>query len=246
MIRKVLIALLFCLPLIILVPHLDQFVFQPGSQYSDIAVSHYPNGIYLQNAVRERGVIPMWSDSILSGYPFAANPLSGLHYPPGWLALLFPLPLGFNLVLLLHILFGGIGTYCLLRKEGAAQPAALLGALAFESLPKVYAHLAAGHMTILYAFCWTPWLLFVEGHAWRRKILGYLVPGAVLGIIALADIRWAAYAGFLWAAFSLRHLAARVRLGEIKSKFLGGEIFNWAAMFTANIMITGLISAPLI
>src|SRR5512146_1883271 len=109
--RKFPLPALFILPVLILLPHLAQFPFQPGSSFSDLLVSHFPNGIYLQRALSQWRTVPLWSPAILSGYPFGADPLSGLYYPPGWLALLFPLPLGFNLVVVLHLIWGGMGMY---------------------------------------------------------------------------------------------------------------------------------------
>ena len=41
--------------------------------------------------------------------------------------------------------------YRLLRAEGLEHRPALLGALAFEAIPKLFAHYGAGHLTLLYA-----------------------------------------------------------------------------------------------
>jgi hypothetical protein len=246
MIRKILFALLFCLPVIVLLPHLDQFVFQPGSQYSDMAVSHYPNGIFLQQTIRKYAAIPTWSDSILSGSPFSADPLSGLHYPPGWLALLFPLPLGFHLVLIIHLVAGGWGTYLLLRSEGIHQPAAVLGGLVFAAMPKLYAHLGAGHLTILYAVCLTPWLLYLEKRSWKNKLLRFLLPGFLLGCIALADVRWSAYAGIIWGAYLLRDLIGQIRILRAEKQPCMRMVFSWVFVRLSNIVLAGLTSAPLL
>ncbi len=81
----------------------------PEALYSDISISHYPNAVFLKQTLVAFAEIPLWSSAILSGYPFGANPLSGSWYPPGWIALLFPLPLGFTLAAGLHILWGGGG-----------------------------------------------------------------------------------------------------------------------------------------
>ncbi len=106
--RKYFLAALFLLPVMTLLPHLNQFPFQPGADYSDLLVTHYPNLLYLQRSLFEWKTIPLWSPAILSGYPFAADPLSSLFYLPGWLALFFSLPLGINLTVLLHLIWGGV------------------------------------------------------------------------------------------------------------------------------------------
>jgi hypothetical protein len=163
--RRILFVLaLLLIPLFILLPGINDFAYPLGSSYSDIAISHYPNLIFLRESLADGGGIPFWSNTILSGYPFAANPLSGLWYPPGWLLLLLPLPLGINLLVMLHLLWGGVGVFVLLRKRELDVLPAAAGAVAFELMPKVFAHFGAGHITLLFAVAWTPWLLLVEEH----------------------------------------------------------------------------------
>lgn len=200
---------LFLLPVLPLIPGLADFPY-PSEQaaYSDLAISHYPNAVFLVESLTRSGVLPLWSPAILSGYPFAANPLAGMWYPPGWLALLLPLPMGFNLLVALHLLWGGLGLYFLLRQVGLRREAALLGGLAFEALPKLFAHYGAGHLTLLYAVPWTPWLLFSA----KRSSDFSVAPPAILALIFLADVRWAAYAGIFWLAYSFLNRAKRTYL----------------------------------
>jgi hypothetical protein len=176
----------------------------------------------------------------LSGYPFAANPLSGLWYPPGWLLLLLPIPMGFNLLILLHLFWGGIGMYCFLRKNKFGEFPALIGALVFELMPKLFAHYFAGHITLVFAISWTPWLLFLEitkndPQTTRKRFL----IGVVLGIISLADIRWLAYSGLLWIAFSLKMFLNNKKLQSIK------EILVWVFDAATEAIIAIMIATPL-
>lgn len=209
--KRLRLLLLLLLPLALLLPGVAAFPYpaSPGA-YSDLAISHYPAVVFLQRAVLEWGRVPLWSPGILSGAPLAANPLSGLWYPPGWLALLLPLPLGFNLLIALHLAWGGLGMYLLLRAEGLGRPAALLGGLAFEALPKLFAHYGAGHLTLLYAVPWTPWLLReaagpkLKGAIFQPAAFNLSTP-IVFALIFLADVRWAAYAGVLWWSYTLAH-----------------------------------------
>ena len=199
-------AWLLVLPLLLLIPTLGAFPYPAlDAAYSDISISHYPNAIYLRQAITEFGTIPLWSPTIMSGYPFAANPLSGLWYPPGLLALILPLPLGFNLLIGLHLVLGGSGLYLLMRAEGLGKTAALLAGLSFGLLPKLFAHYGAGHLSLLYAVPWTPWLLLSQrrltGSTGRFKI----PPGLVLGLIFMADVRWGAFAMLTWWAYTIAH-----------------------------------------
>ena len=168
--KKVLLPGLLITPLVLILQSPSGFPYPaPGAEYSDISISHYPNMLYLKRVLLDTGTVPFWSPAIFSGYPFAANPLSGLWYPPGWIALLFPLPMGFNLVAAMHLLWGGLGIYLLLRAEGLSDRSAIFGALAFEFSPKLFAHYGAGHLTLYYAVAWTPWLIWA---AQRAKKMG--------------------------------------------------------------------------
>ena len=66
MVRKVIILLILIAPLGIVFPHLSDFAFPPQSSYSDLAISHYPNAIFLLQSIHNWHQIPLWSDSILS------------------------------------------------------------------------------------------------------------------------------------------------------------------------------------
>jgi hypothetical protein len=248
MIRKAVIAALFLLPVLVLLPGVDQFAYLPGSAYSDIPISHYPNGLFLQRSLTEYGQVPLWAPGILSGYPFAANPLSGLFYLPGWLALPFMLPFGFNLLVILHLVWGGLGMYLLLRAEGLEEGPALLGALLFESSPKLFAHFGAGHLSLLYAVPWTPWLLYAQLKAAGcprpvgQVALLRLVPGLILGIIALADVRWAAYAGLAWLAYSLRPVVAM----RVAAERAWQRSLQLGLVLLGNSLLAVMVAAPLL
>jgi len=219
------------LPVLILLPALGGFPYPSAeAAYSDLTISHYPNAIFLRRSLAQ-GEIPLWSPAILGGAPFAANPLSSLWYPPAWLALVLPLPFAFNLLVVLHLLWGSWGLYRLLRPAGLGHIPALFAGTAFAALPKLYAHYGAGHLTLLYAVPWTPWLLLASMRgvrygagtgagspaapvpaggrtrmaAFYRQTLPRLLfrPGVILALIFLADVRWAAFAGLLWLAHSL-------------------------------------------
>jgi hypothetical protein len=196
------------IPFLLLIPAI---VYLPGilggipfpsenAPYTDLLITHYPYTQYLKNSLVNYQAIPLWSNLIYSGMPFSANPLAGVFYLPGWLAMIFPLPAGISIVLTLHILFGSWGFYLFLKKEGVSDIPALLGALAFGLMPKITAHYGAGHITLIYALTWTPWL-FVIGKIDR---IGW-TSGVTAAMLFLADPRWAFYAGILWVGYSIAH-----------------------------------------
>jgi hypothetical protein len=232
--RKLIYGFVFIVPVTGIMFFLDRFIYLRGSIFSDLTITHLPNLLWIQRAWQEWKQIPLWSNTILSGYPFAADPLSGLHYPPGWLAFPFPQPFGLNLVVLIHMIFGGIGMYRLIRKEGLGTTAAVLGVIGFESMPKLIAHMGAGHVTLVYAVSWTPWLLLAETS--RKRWL----PAVVLGLIVLADLRWAGLVSLLWLAYSMRN-SLRER-GSTGKAWVG----RWAISALGSLVAASLLSAVLL
>ena len=209
-IRRIPPGWLLVLPLLLLIPTIWAFPYStPDAAYSDITISHFPNAIFLRETIKKWGEIPLWSSTILGGYPFAANPLSGLWYPAGWLAYLLPIPLGFNLLVGLHLIWGGLGLYKLARSEGLGVVAAVLAGISFGLLPKLFTHYGAGHLTLLYAVPWTPWLLWSARRYSSDSEGTKLFSGLILALIFLADVRWGAFAAATWWAYSLVHLRKR-------------------------------------
>src|SRR5271157_2856345 len=255
--QKVIIFTILLLPVTIFLPFINKFPYPYNSNYSDLTISHYPNAIFIKHSLANYGQIPLWSDSILSGYPFAADPLSGLWYPPGWPALILPLPLGFNILVLIHFLWGGLGMFFFLRSDKKNELAALFGAAMFESLPQLYAHFGAGHLTMVYAVCWIPWLFWAEK---KRSLLEKfnrftILPGAILGMMLLADIRTTAYAAMGWTLYSIylklaNHDESQLNVDpeklsvSIKKTLM--VIIHWVPIYALELFIGALLAAPLL
>src|SRR5260221_14117451 len=131
-------ALLYLWPLAL---HPNWVAFPPGSNVTDLLLSHFPNAVYWRDALSRYGQWPLWNGQIMAGLPFAADPLAGIWYPPALALLVLPLPLGFNVLLALQLAWAGYGLFRFLRGEGLALPASALGAVAFARTPKLAAHL---------------------------------------------------------------------------------------------------------
>lgn len=236
--------LLLLLPLLIYLPGLGGYIYPVDSAFSDLAVSHDPYTYFLQQTIRSIGQIPLWSPTILGGTPFAANPLAGLWYLPGWLALVFPLPLGLNLTVLAHLLWGEAGMYLFLRRMNVRAPAAWMGAVAFGAMPKLAVHFAAGHLTLIYAVVWTPWILWAETRRWEGSVggSGRILPGLLIGVSFLADPRWAVYTGLAWLVYSLwLRLARPAWLSGLQ-----GKIFTETRDMTIQGLVGAAVAAPLL
>lgn len=196
------IFIILVLPLLFFLLFGNQFLYLPGAEFSDLTVSHLPNALFLRRALTEWHQIPLWSPTILSGYPFAANPLSGLFYSPGWLSVIWPTAWTFNLLAGLHLTWGGVGMALFLKKQNLRELPAVFGGLTFAFMPKLLAHYGAGHITLLYAVSWTPWLLSASTLSSTPFLSRPLLsPAVILALIFFADVRWAAFAGILWMAW---------------------------------------------
>ena len=177
------------------VQHPGWWIWKPGAGHTDLAVTHWPNAHFTRQALWDEGRFPLWRPTLMSGMPFAANPLAGLYYPPNWLFLFLPwLPLdvGFNLSALAHLWLAGAAMVALMRRGfGTGVWGALVAAVAYEASPKLLAHLGAGHVGWVQAWGWLPLvvLCWLKIRDLRFAILG----GVVLAMQFCADVRMATY-----------------------------------------------------
>jgi hypothetical protein len=199
--------LILIAPFFIFVPQINNFAFTIGSQYTDVLITHFPNAIFIHNTIEKFSQIPLWSTLINSGYPFYADPLSGLYYLPGWVINLFPGAAAFNLMVYIHVFWGAVGIYQFLKEDGLNNYAALIGAMVFEFFPKLWAHYGAGHVTLLFGISWIPWLLLLEKKIQnvngKKQRIYLMLSSLVYAQVILADVRMAAYGGLLWLGYSL-------------------------------------------
>lgn len=183
----------------------ERLPFPPGNRYSDAVTSHWPNALLLRRAILDDHALPLWNRLIFSGQPFAANPLSKVWYPPQWLVLLLPPIAHLNLLIALHMIGAGVGAWRWSRATGLSAGGAAIAAGSTTFAPRLIAALGAGHLDLLYAAAWVPWL-FAAIHALaspgahRRSA----VAAGVFGALAiLADIRLGAYALAVAAVYLL-------------------------------------------
>lgn len=189
----------------------DGFLYLPNSEYSDLTVTHWPNAFFIRHSLTTWGQVPLWRHLILGGEPFAANPLSGLWYPPNVLLLLLPLTFAFNLLFILHTAWAGWGAYRLARSIGASQAGGLLAALGVMLTPKAVAHLASGHVGLYYAWAWSPWVLWAVRHLARRgHPTDVATAAAALGMLVLADVRMGLYVGVTAAGYWLANVKYQI------------------------------------
>src|SRR5258706_1202363 len=200
----------------------DTLPFPVQSQYSDAAVSHWPNTLYFQQSVQS-GTFPLWRNLLMSGQPFAANPLNKVWYPPQWLALLLPAALHLNVLIWLHLVIAGLGMRALGLRLGVRTSTASVMGLAYALTPRLWVATGAGHLDIVYASAWMPWVLWavhkaVTDSAPATHRIALL---SVIGALSfLADMRTSVFSFGAGAAYAIWLLLQRRPLAKLSVQYV--------------------------
>jgi hypothetical protein len=202
-------------------------------QTTDFFTNHLAMAQYIHDSIVQYHQIPLWNEHIFSGQPLAADPLAGLWYLPNWIIYLFPTATAYNLLLFLHLTWGGYGVFRLLRSDKINAWAATFGMVAFVGTPRLIGYIGSGQMSWVFAYTWTPWVLIaskntISSTSFKNSALA----GITLGLLFLADIRWGVYA----AALTLCYFLANYRWFAISS---GRKLL----IFTSIFILTGLLIA---
>ena len=218
--------------------------FIPDSKFSDAVVSHWPAAFRLHQSVIEERTFPSWQYTILGGGPFAANPLNKTAYPLQWLALVFPPALHLNVMIGLHLLLAGWGMWRWARKLGLNDMAAVFSGLAYAFAPKVLAHVGAGHVDLLYALAWWPWLMtaaFDFAHLERPKRPAIIQLGVFAGLLFLSDVRLSLFALTLVTVYGV---VEAVRSGRGRSLWRGVPAIIIFVVLTLSVTVPLLYWSP--
>jgi hypothetical protein len=111
---------------------------------------------------------PAWDARGFGGRPMAGNPQAGMAYPPVWIAWWLRVPSILGWLTVAHLLWGGLGTYVLVRSLGTGRWAATIAAGIYQASPYLLAHTFEGHYPHVWAACWYPWAFW----AFRRHRQG--------------------------------------------------------------------------
>ncbi len=140
--------------------------FPPTARFSDAVTAHWPNALFLRRAVLEQHTFPLWQPWVMSGLPFAANPLNKVWYPPQWLVLILPPAVHLGVLAWLHLWLGGLGMWRWTRGTGMGRGGAALAGVAYAFAPRVVNTVGGGHLDLVYAAGWLPWLLWAVCGLW--------------------------------------------------------------------------------
>ncbi|MBC7815018.1 MAG: hypothetical protein H7175_27920 [Burkholderiales bacterium] len=185
-------------------------------------MAHWPAADFLRYSLHEDGVFPVWRETTMAGQPFAANPLNKTAYPLQWLVYFVPPAPFMNLMIALHLFIAGWGMWRWVRLLDLRPEAAAFSALAYMLAPRIIAHMGAGHLDIVYAMAWWPWLMVSVARSVRET--GWsnaLRMGLFASLLFLSDVRVSLFAFGVAAVYALWSLgwkweaaAARPRIGR--------------------------------
>ena len=175
----------------------NNVIYRPESEYSDLAITFWPNIAYIQNSIRDYHQLPLWRTLIFSGSPIDVDPQSGLWYPPNFIFLFLPATLGFNVLVLFHLVMAGYGMWLWSRDTGISKSGSVLSSLAYVFAPKIAAHLGFGHMGLVYASAYIPWALWASFKIGSGEKRGIYALGLVLGLQFIANPQMCFYTGLV-------------------------------------------------
>ena len=164
-------------------------IYPVSSLGTDLPREIWPLANFVKQSLLMTGELPLWRPYLLSGAPIIGHPVAPIFYPPNWITLILPIALALNLNVALHIFWMGLGTYLYLRWEtGTRWEAALVSAIIFSQTPMWIAHISGGHVPMIAAIAWWPWIWL----GWNRYL-------------TTTNTRWMAVVGTGLAAQIMNH-----------------------------------------
>jgi hypothetical protein len=131
---------------------------------NDLVFLFLPHHWSIGDRISRFGHLPTWDARGFGGRPMVGNPQAGMAYPPVWIAWWLRTPSVLGWLTVAHLLWGGLGTYVLVRSCGTGRWAATIAAGIYQASPYLLAHTFEGHYPHVWAACWYPWAFW----AYRR------------------------------------------------------------------------------
>ncbi|MEZ4667344.1 MAG: hypothetical protein R3E39_05410 [Anaerolineae bacterium] len=169
----------------------------------------------------------MWRETTMAGQPFAANPLSKTSYPLQWLVVFVDPTTFLDLMILVHLFIAGVGMWRWAKVLGLRLESIVVATLAFVFAPRMVGHLAAGHLDIVYALAWWPWLMLCLHQLFKASDVGWysgLQFGMVTALILLADVRVSFFAFLTSVTYLGLILRSEVTRSTIRYLVWGGLV----------------------
>ncbi len=232
-------------------------VFQPADG-GDLVSFLYPTYRFAASQISQ-WVLPLWNPHLYGGAPFISDIQAGFFYPPNFLLFLIEPEFSYPTMQWLavgHLYWAGLGMYILLRTmrfdgQPVGQPAALLGALAFQFSDAFFIHL--GNLNLIAVLSWLPWVFAAYLIALDRRSMRWTVVAALLFTVAnyAGHAQSSYYIGLALAAYTAVWFGLEMAdlWGEQGND--GGTrwlraIWAWLQYLFVVALLTGLLTAPIL
>jgi uncharacterized membrane protein YfhO len=129
------------------------------------------------------GFVPLWNPLLGLGTPLIANYQSALFYPPNGILFIVGPAWGHGLLVLLHIIWAGLGMRILCRELELGTLAQTVAALSFSLSGYLIAR--AGFLSINATAAWLPWIIFMAERLVKEHADSTISRGNVRSIFLL-------------------------------------------------------------
>lgn len=194
------------------------------------------------------GGLPLWNPWVGMGAPLAANYQTALFYPPYWGYLVFFILGGVRLMawsmtimVVLHLIWAGIGTVKLLDDLEIGYLGQVVGGLAFSL--SGYLVSRAGFLSINAATAWIPWILLFSKSITTKERKFFWLTGLVIGFQLLAGHAQTAWYTALLAGLWITFWA--INTGDRKHK-VRNIVLAWSKFIGAGLLGITLSAIQLI
>lgn len=207
---------------------------------NDLSTYFFPNAYFFKRSFLALHQVPLWNPIQLGGIPYLADPQNYLFYLPNYLLLLLPIETAFLVLIFGHLLWGGIGIYKLGKQYfHLSSLLSTFCSLLFALCPMQISHLEAGHYSMLVAFSWLPWFLFVALKFIEKPNLKHCSLLSVLCFLLYINYINIAYYGLLFfGSYTVFYFFTHHRSFPIKKYIIHNMLYI--------ILFLGLISPNLL
>ncbi len=175
--EKIVITLLFLIPLVYFAQFLSSEKMLAGSDY---LLDGYP----FEKYALEQRTVPLWNPMVFGGFPMLGAPVGGQFAPLAQLKLLFPPQIVHCLIFIILFFIAGLGMYLYLKEIGFSKYSAAVGAFVYQWIGNLATTPEAGHTGRAASIATFGLMLFLLHRALYTRKINYFVLLAV--IIAFA------------------------------------------------------------
>jgi hypothetical protein len=221
--EKIVIALLFILPLIYFSSFLNPNHMIGGSDY---LIGGYP----FEKWISEQEGMPLWYPHVFGGVPVLGSPVGGPLAPLAQLRAIIPPQVVLAISFIIFFFLAGLGTYLYLKAIGLSPYTAAIGAVIYQFIGNLATTPSAGHAGRAASIALFPLMLYFIHSAVTSKRLFYFVLTALTTAFAFYEGHFQiTYYGLLFIfAYVIYYLVAHRKENKTKDyiKVLGYGVLS--------------------